>query len=280
MRRKLNKSLLLLTTAALALTACQSNNRDKEIAYVERPVELLYNLAATELDKRDFEEAKQLFNEVERQHPYSEWARKSMVMSAFASYQSNRFGEAIETAQRYLGLHPGGSEADYAYYLIGLSYFDQIVDVGRDQRTTELAKTALTDVQLRFSDTEYARDASLKLDMVNDQLAGKEMEIGRWYLRRNQTLAGINRFRNVVKEYDTTSHSPEALHRLVEGYLTLGLKNEALVAGSTLGYNYPDSDWYRMSYRLLTNEGIDLESFSDEERRTWLQRITPWKEDG
>lgn len=278
MRSKFNTSLILLTASALALTACQSNRRSQEIAYVERPVEMLYNLAATELDKRDYEEAKQLFNEVERQHPYSEWARKSMVMSAFASYQSNRFDEAIETAQRYLGLHPGGSEADYAYYLIAISYFDQIVDVGRDQRTTELAKAALTDVTLRFGDSEYARDAEIKMDMVNDQLAGKEMEIGRWYLRRNQTLAGINRFRTVVQEYDTTSHSPEALHRLVEGYLTLGLKNEALVAGSTLGYNYPDSDWYKMSYRLLTDEGIDIESFSDEERRSWLQRVTPWKE--
>jgi outer membrane protein assembly factor BamD len=275
MRRSITLPFLAITVSALALTACQSNRRNQELAYVERPVEQLYNAAATELDKRDYQEAILLFNEVERQHPYSEWARKSMVMSAYASYQANRFDDSIETAQRYLALHPGGTEADYAYYLIGISYFDQIVDVGRDQRTTELARTGLLDVERRFPDSEYARDASLKLDMVNDQLAGKEMDVGRWYLRRGQTLAAINRFREVVKKYDTTSHAPEALHRLVEAYLTLGLNNEALVAGSTLGYNYPQSDWYQRSYRLLSNEGIDPEAVDDETRRTWLQRMIP-----
>ncbi|MEH6742246.1 outer membrane protein assembly factor BamD [Hyphomonas sp.] len=276
MRLSSKLPILLIATAALTLTACQSREkRREELAYVERPVEALYNQAATELDKRDYDQAILLFNEVERQHPYSEWARRSMVMTAFAHYQARHYDEAIEGAQRYLGLHPGGSEAEYAYYLIAASYFDQITDVGRDQATTERARDALMDVVRRFPDSQYARDANAKLDMVRDQLAGKEMTVGRWYLRNNQTLSAINRFRTVVKTYDTTSHTPEALHRLVESYLTLGLRDQALAVGSTLGYNYPNSSWYKMSYRLLTDEGLDPEALDEETRRTLLQRILP-----
>ncbi|MEQ8301448.1 MAG: outer membrane protein assembly factor BamD [Hyphomonas sp.] len=271
---KLRPSLLILA-CIVAVSGCQSaNKRKQELAYVERPVEQLYNQAALELDKRNYDRAILLFNEVERQHPYSEWARKSMVMTAYASYQANDYDEAISGAQSYLSLHPGGSEADYAYYLIAVSYFDQIVDIGRDQRTTELALSALQDVTRRFPNSSYARDASLKIDMVNDQLAGKEMEIGRWYLRSNQTLAAVNRFKTVVTTYDTTSHTPEALHRLVESYLSLGLRDQALAAGATLGYNYPRSDWYKMSYRLLTKQGLDPEAASAP-RRTLIQKILP-----
>jgi len=271
---KLRPSLLILA-CIVAVSGCQSSNsRKQELAYVERPVEQLYNQGAQELDKRNYDRAILLFNEVERQHPYSEWARKSMVMTAYASYQARDYEEAISGAQRYLALHPGGSEADYAYYLIAVSHFDQIVDIGRDQRTTELALSALQDVTRRFPNSSYARDASLKIDMVNDQLAGKEMEIGRWYLRSNQTLAAVNRFKKVVTTYDTTSHTPEALHRLVESYLTLGLRDQALAAGATLGYNYPGSDWYQMSYRLLTKQGLDPEADSAP-RRTLIQKIIP-----
>ncbi|MEQ3648400.1 outer membrane protein assembly factor BamD [Hyphomonas sp.] len=276
MRLSSKLPILLIAAAALTLTACQSREkRREELAYVERPVEALYNQAASELDSRDYDQAILLFNEVERQHPYSEWARRSMVMTAFAHYQARHYDEAIEGAQRYLGLHPGGSEAEYAYYLIAASYFDQITDVGRDQATTERARDALMDVVRRFPDSQYARDANAKLDMVRDQLAGKEMTVGRWYLRNNQTLSAINRFRTVVKAYDTTSHTPEALHRLVESYLTLGLRDQALAVGSTLGYNYPNSNWYKMSYRLLTDEGLDPEALDEETRRTLLQRILP-----
>jgi outer membrane protein assembly factor BamD len=266
---------LVISACALSLTACQSSRRNVELAYVERPVEQLYNQAAIELDSNDFITAIALFEEVERQHPYSEWARKSMVMSAYASYKTRDYTTAIGSAERYLSLHPGGSEAEYAYYLIALCHFDQIIDVGRDQATTENARAALNDVVRRFPESEYAKDSGVKLDMVNDQLAGKEMTIGRWYLRSNQTLSAVNRFRSVVENYQTTSHAPEALHRLVEAYLTLGLKDQALVAGATLGYNYPDSDWYKMSYRLLTNEGVDLEAISESERRTLIQRLIP-----
>ena len=267
---------LALTVLALTATACQTGDRrNDQIAYVERPVERIYNLALTELDRRDYAEAVGLFNEVERQHPYSEWARRSALMSAFASYQAQRYDESVSTAQRFIALNPAADDAAYAYYLIAVSYFDQIVDVGRDQNMTELAKAALTDVVRRFPQSDYARDSELKLDMVQDQLAGKEMEVGRWYLRRNQHIAAVNRFRTVVKDYDTTGHAPEALHRLVETYLSLGLRQEALAAGAVLGYNYPNSDWYRMSYRLLSGQGMDPEAVPDAQRRTWLQRLIP-----
>ncbi|GAB5458709.1 MAG: outer membrane protein assembly factor BamD [Henriciella sp.] len=270
------KTLLILTPLfALAITACQNSRRAEELAYVERPVEQLYQRATEELDDRDYQNAIVLFNEVERQHPYSEWARRSTLMSAFASHEMRRYDDAISTAQRYLSLNPAGQGAPYAYYLISISYFDQIMDVGRDQKTTELAKAALTDVVRRYPETDYARDAEIKLDMVQDQLAGKEMEIGRWYLRRNQHLSAVNRFKTVVTDYETTSHTPEALHRLVETYLSLGLKQEALAAGAVLGYNYSESVWYRDSYRLLGNEGLDPTAASDAQKRTWLQKIIP-----
>ena len=273
--RKAPNFLLILPLAAIALTACQSARRSEQIAYVERPVEQLYKRATDELDSRDFDDAILLFNEVERQHPYSEWARRSSLMSAFASYESRKYDDAILTSQRYLSLNPAGQGAPYAYYLIANSYFDQIMDVGRDQKTTELTKNALLDVVRRYPDTDYARDATIKLDMVYDQLAGKEMAIGRWYLRRNQHLSAVNRFRTVVKDYETTSHAPEALHRLVETYLSLGLEQEALAVGSVLGYNYPNSVWYRDTYRLLGTEGLDPEAATEAQRRTWLQRLIP-----
>ncbi|MHA7900194.1 MAG: outer membrane protein assembly factor BamD [Henriciella sp.] len=273
--RKVHLALLASTAAALVLTACQNSNRRQELAYVERPVELLYSRATEELDNRDYDQAILLFNEVERQHPYSEWARRSSLMAAFASYESRNYDEAISTSQRYLSLNPAGQGASYAYYLIAVSYFDQIIDVGRDQKTTELARDALRDVIRRYPETDYARDATVKLDMVQDQLAGKEMEIGRWYLRRNQHLSAINRFRTVVSDYDTTSHTPEALHRLVEVYLATGLKQEALAAGAVLGYNYPESIWYRYSYRLLSGQGLDPEGATETQKRTWLERLIP-----
>lgn len=256
-----------MLAGTLVVTACQSTRRNPELAYVERPVEQLYNQAASRLDRRDYARAIQFFEEVERQHPYSDWARKAMIMSAFASYQSRDYESAISGAQRYLALHPGGSEAEYAYYLIAMSWFDQILDVGRDQATTERARDAMLDVIRRYPGSDYARDARLKLDMVNDQLAGKEMEVGRWYLRSNQTLAALNRFKAVVEQYETTSHTPEALHRLVEAYLTLGLRDQAVAAGSTLGHNFPDSDWYQMSYRLLTIQGLATADPQDEPSR-------------
>jgi outer membrane protein assembly factor BamD len=255
------------------LSACNSSRQARDLAYVERPVEALYNTGADEMDNRDYVSAIEYFNEVERQHPYSEWARRSTMMSAYASYRSRRYDDAVSTAQRYLSLNPAGQAAPYAYYLIALSYFQQIVDVGRDQKTTELARDALNDVVRRFPQTDYARDASVKLDMVKDQLAGKEMEIGRWYLDRNQHLAAVNRFKTVVDDYQTTTHTAEALHRLVEAYLSLGLRDQAVAAASVLSYNYPDSEWYEDSYALVEQGSSGRTVSSD---GSWLSRLTPW----
>ncbi len=255
-----SKIFLSVTSAAFLLTACNSNRSARELAYVERPVEALYNAAAEDLDDRDYVSAIELFNEVERQHPYSEWARRSTLMSSYASFRSRRYDDAVSTAQRYLSLNPAGQGAPYAYYIIALSYFQQIVDVGRDQKTTELAQAALNDVVRRFPNTDYARDASIKIDMVRDQLAGKEMEIGRWYLRRDQHLAAINRFKTVIDTFDTTSHTPEALYRLVEANLSLGLRGEAVAAGAVLSYNYPESRWYSDAYDLLAEKGLTVQT--------------------
>lgn len=242
---------LAIAACVLALSACQSTKRNTELAYVERPVEQLYNQAASELDARKYPNAILLFGEVERQHPYSEWARKSMVMSAYASYKTHDYTTALAATERYLALHPGGSEAEYAYYLIALCHFDQIVDVGRDQAITERARDALNDIIRRFPQSEYAKDASVKLDMVNDQLAGKEMTIGRSYQRSGKWLAAALRFRNVIDDYQTTSHTPEALFRLVESYLSLGVPEEAQKAAAVLGASYPDTEWYAKAYKLM-----------------------------
>ncbi|MBI1340300.1 outer membrane protein assembly factor BamD [bacterium] len=266
--------LLLLSTGMLAISACASSARQEELAYVERPVEVLYNEATGALDRRLWDEAALRFAEVQRQHPYSIWAQRSLLMTAYAHYKSSNFDECISSAQEYIALHPGAEGAPYAYYLIGVSNFDQIIDVGREQARSELALAALNEVVRRFPQSEYAKDAELKLDMVRDQLAGKEMEIGRFYLRRNEQLAAVNRFRNVIEKYDTTTHTPEALHRLVEAYLTIGLTGQAQAAGAVLGYNYPDSVWYRDTYALLTSQGVTPEVKPDGDEG-WLART--WK---
>ena len=257
--------------AALALSACAGDRRT-ELAYQERPVEALYNQGFEQLQRRNYTEAAAFFDEVERQHPFSEWARRSMLMAAFANYEANRYSEAISDAERFIALHPGNASAPYAYYLIAISHYEQIFDVGRDQSNTARAFDALQQVVRRFPDTAYARDARLKIDMTRDHLAGKEMDVGRWYLRKGYFLAAINRFQNVIEDYQTTSHTPEALHRIVEAYVALGVDNEAIQVASVLGYNFPGSPWYSDSYRLLTSRGIDLPDQRIEEEAPSLWR--------
>ena len=240
--------------AALSVSACSTKKKTK-ISYEERPVELLYSTGAQRMDGRHWSEAAQYFDEVERQHPYSEWARRSILMQAFAHYQANAYDDAIADSDRFISLYPGNPSAPYAYYLKAICYFEQVTDVGRDQASTEQARAALTDVMRRFPGTPYSTDARLKLDMVNDQLAGKEMTVGRWYLRNGQPLSAVGRFKTVVDRYQTTSHTPEALYRLVEAYLTLGLVDEATKNGAVLGANYPGDRWYVAAYGLLTTKG-------------------------
>lgn len=242
--------------AALTLSACAGRQDRPRLAYEERPVELLYNTGADRLDRGLWRQAVDYFGEVERQHPYSVWARRAILMTAYAHYQANDYAEAIADADRFLAQAPGNPAAVYAYYLKAICYFEQIVDVGRDQAATGQALSALQEVIQRYPDSEYAKDARLKVDMVRDQLAGKEMTVGRYYLRNGDTLAAVGRFNTVVTRYETTSHTPEALYRLVEAYLTLGLAEEAKRNGAVLGFNYPGTVWYRDAYNLLTDRGL------------------------
>ncbi len=239
-----------------ALAACGSSGGKEKFAYVERPVEQLYASATRELERKRYDRAIAFFEEVERQHPYSSWARRSMLMKAFAYYQGNDYDEAVDSIDQFVALHPGNKDAAYAYYLKAMCHYERIRDVGRDQEFTDNAVAALTDVIRRYPDTEYAIDARLKLDLTYDHLAGKEMYIGRFYLRENKHIAAINRFKKVVDEYQTTSHAPEALHRLVEAYIELGIVSEARAAAAVLGHNYPGSRWYRDSYRLFEDRDV------------------------
>jgi outer membrane protein assembly factor BamD len=252
-----SQAVLLAGVCALALSACAGNKAKKpQLAYEERPVELIYSTGADRLDHRRWTEAVQFFQEVERQHPYSEWSRRAILMTAYAHYQANDYDEARSDADRFISLYPGSPSAAYAYYIKAVCYFEQIIDVGRDQAATEQALGALREVVRRYPTTQYATDAKLKIDMVNDQLAGKEMAIGRYYLRDNQPLAAIGRFKTVIDRYQTTSHTAEALYRLVEAYLTMGLTEEAKKNAAVLGFNYPGDGWYTDAYSLMSGKGL------------------------
>jgi outer membrane protein assembly factor BamD len=256
MRISLSKTLTVLALASLVFTVGCGSKGKKRLAYVERPAEKIYLAGYDRMARQDWPRAILQFDEVERQHPYSVWARRAMLMAAYANYKSNKYTEAISAAQRFVALHPGSRSAPYAYYLIGICHFEQISDVGRDQSETQMALDALRQVVRRFPNSEYARDARLKIDLTNDQLAGKDMAVGRWYLKRGYTLAAIARFQHVIDTYETTSHTPEALHRLVESYVRLGVLDEAVQVAAVLGYNYPGTDWYQDTYRLLAKNGV------------------------
>ena len=273
MRKSVMPGVLRFSVALAAmfvLAACSSD--DGEVAYVERPPEVIYNDALDSLQDGNYKKASSGFDEVERQHPYSVWATKAQLMAAFSAYQDNNYELAVLAAQRFIRLHPGNKDVPYAYYLIAISYYEQISDVGRDQENTKQALSALEELVRRFPESKYARDARLKIDLARDHLGGKEMEIGRYYLNQRQYVAAINRFRVVIENYQTTTHAPEALHRLTEAYLALGVTDEAQTAGAVLGFNYPDSDWYQDSYALLTESDLELKASQD----SWITRA--WKQ--
>lgn len=247
--------LLALAASMVPLTACASlmgGGRTKaDTRYVARDVNTLYNAGWDRMRQRNYAQAALIFDEVERQHPYSVWARRAQLMSAFNYYAARDHTKSIESARRFLSIHPGNRDAPYALYLIALNYYEQINDVTRDQATTRQAMESLGEVVRRYPDTAYADDARLKLDLVRDHLAGKEMEIGRFYQRRRQWLASVVRFRIVIDTYQTTSHTPEALMRLTESYLALGIPEEARRSAAVLGANYPQSQWYERAYNLV-----------------------------
>ena len=249
-------AVLLSAFLSLVFASACSSDKEEVSAYVERPVEELYNQAMDSLQNQEYRAAAPLFDEVERQHPYSKWATKAQMMSAYSYYMSNRYDDAIIALDRYIQLHPSSEDVAYAHYLKALCHYEQITDITRDQKATYLAKLSLEEVIARFPNSRYAKDAGVKLDLVHDHLAGKEMEIGRFELKRGNHLAAINRFKRVIELYQTTTHVPEALHRMTEAYLALGLDAEARKAASVLGHNFPGSEWYEESYVLLGGERV------------------------
>ena len=241
-------------------------------ATVDRSPEGLYAAGVEALQRRRFQQAVDLFDQLERDHPYSTWATNAKIMAAYGEYMRNRYTEAIGALDRFIQLHPAHRDIAYAHYLRALSYYEQINDAQRDQRSTEVAMTALQDVANRFPDTAYARDARLKIDLGRDHLAGREMNIGRFYQRQRLLNAAIGRYRRVVEDYQTTNHVPEALHRLTEIYLSLGLTDEARRTASVLGHNFPGNEWYRDSYGLLVEGGAP----ADPSRPGFLRRSLAW----
>ncbi|MEM8632338.1 MAG: outer membrane protein assembly factor BamD [Pseudomonadota bacterium] len=254
--------------SVVGLAACGGGG-DEVLRLENTPPQDIYAQAEFELSRNNADRAANLFGEVERLYPYSDWAKRALIMQAFAYHQDGDYENSRATAQRYIDFYPADEDAAYAQYLLALSYYDQIDDVGRDQGLTFSALQSLRTVIEIYPESEYANPSLLKFDLAFDHLAGKEMEVGRYYLKRGHYMAGINRFRVVVEDFQTTSHTPEALHRLVESYLSIGLVEEAQTAGAILGFNYQGTEWYEDSYALLTGVGLDARPRGD----NWLSAI-------
>jgi outer membrane protein assembly factor BamD len=245
-------SLFLIPFTVLVLAACSSDGDKKpDNGVPDRPVEEVYNEAADLMDKKEFKNAQKKFEDVERLYPYSAWATQAQMMGAYAAYQDLRYDEAVLALDRFIELHPSNEKIDYVLYLKALCFYEQISDVTRDQAMTQQALDSLGALIARYPDSPYTKEAKLKRDLTLDHLAGKEMEIGRYYLTRGEYNAAINRFVKVVRDYQTTTHTPEALHRLVESYVSLGLIDQAIKVAAVLGHNFPGSKWYQDSYELL-----------------------------
>jgi outer membrane protein assembly factor BamD len=272
--------LLVLVPLLAALGGCSVWSDffgDKDPILPDQPADRLYNEGVYLMnEKKDFKESAKKFEEVDRQHPYSEWARKSLIMSAFAYYSAGSYDESINAAKRYITLHPGSSDAAYAQYLIGASYFDQIPDISRDQSRTERAIAALEEVTRKFPNSEYAESARRKIEVGRDQLAAKEMNVGRWYQDKKDFTGAINRFKVVVTQYQRTRHVEEALERLAECYMALGFTSEAQTAAAVLGHNFPDSPWYKDAYRIVKSGGSE----PSENQGSWMSKafrsVNPW----
>ena len=260
--------VVAVALAVVPLLGCSLFNKDTD--YVpDTPADRLYNEGLFLLnDKQDYKEAAKRFDQVERENPYSDWARKALLMSAFSYYQSGQYEECINSAKRYVTLHPASPDAAYAQYLIGSSYYDQILDVSRDQERADKAINAFQDVVHKYPESEYAVSAKKKIEMARDQLAGKEMEVGRFYLKKRDFLGAINRFKVVVTQYQTTREVEEALERLTEAYIALGIVGEAQTAAAVLGHNFPDSPWYKDAYRLVKAGGSEPQ----EDKGSWISK--------
>lgn len=260
---------LALALSLGVLAACGGFNPRQQGALEAYTPEQIFNRGEVELQQGDADDAAYYFGEIERLYPYSEWAQRALIMQAFAYHKDADYPNSRGAAQRYLDFYPATEDAAYAQYLLALSYYDQIDEIGRDQGLTFQALQSLRDVIEQYPDTEYARASILKFDLAFDHLAAKEMEIGRYYIKRRHYAASVSRFRTVVEDFQTTSHTAEALHRLVEAYLSLGLTDEAQTAGAILGENYPSTDWYQDSFALLTGQGLQAQSVGT----NWLSSI-------
>ena len=269
---------IVIGTIGFQVIACDSidlpgqSEGDEQKKFADRSVEALYNNGMDNLQAGWHQTAAQIFDMLERPHPYSAWATKSQLMAAYSNYKQGFYDEAIIGLDRFIELHPGHRDVGYAYYLKALSFYEQISDVGRDQKMTQLALSSLKGIVKRFPGTSFARDARIKLDLTQDHLAGKEMEIGRYYLQRGEYLAAINRFKIVIERYETTTHVPEALHRVTEAYLALGVTDEAQMATAVLGYNYPGNVWYEASYGLLEQRSLA----PARKEQSWLSWMWNW----
>jgi outer membrane protein assembly factor BamD len=268
-RLRASAGLMALALVAASLMGCSLLNKDDDLV-PDTPADALYNEGLYLLNnKQDYKAAAKKFDEVDRENPYSDWARKALLMSAYSYYQSEQYSDCVNSAKRYVTLHPGSPDAAYAQYLIGASYYDQILDVSRDQDRATQAIDALQEVIRKYPTSEYAVAAQKKIDMARDQLAGKEMDVGRYYLNNRDFIGAVNRFKVVVTQYQTTRHVEEALMRLSEAYVSLGIMDEAQTAAAVLGHNFPDSPWYKDAYKLVKNAGGEP---TTENKGSWISR--------
>jgi outer membrane protein assembly factor BamD len=267
----LRRAALAAPVLALMLGGClfngTSSSTNDEVPETQS-ADLMYNRGLALLNSGDTSEAGEQFKEIDEQHPYSDYARRSMIMSAYLNFRNGKYQETVNDAKRYVSLFPASEDAPYAHYLIGESYFRQIPDVTREQGFAQLSINAFEELLRKYPDSEYAEDVRRKIIVAKDQLAGKEMQVGRYYMERGDYLAAVNRFKTVVNQYQTTRHVEEALHRLTESYLALGIVPEAQTAAAVLGHNFPDSQWYKDSHRLLAKGG----QAPEENRRSWISR--------
>ncbi len=266
------RSLLTILMVLIAITACEKTAKP----YVEYPAEEMYNAAFELFKNAKYKAAAPAFEEIERVHPYSQWSKRAQIMAAYIYYLSDDYTNAILNLDRFVDLYPSDEQTPYARYLKAMSYYEQISDVKRDQEFTYLALKEIEAIVKLYPESDYARDAILKRDLANNHLAGKEMEVGRYYIDRGDYAAAINRFRIVMDQFQTTNHVPEAMARLVELYLTIGIKDEASRIAAVLGVNYPDNYWYKRAFALINNKPVPLfEPDKSTPLKTFTKTIAP-----
>ena len=270
--RLLKNHVLFLIFALISLlfSSCSDSQNNIGISVSEdKAAEEIFNSGERELIRRRYNDAAEKFKEVERLYPYSDWAKRALIMQVYSFHKGKEYENVVSAANRFIEFHPKDKDIPYAYYLIGLSYYDQVLAIGRDQKLTQEALKIFKLIIKEYPDSEYASSSQIKFDFLKNQLASKEMEVGRYYLKRSHYVSAINRFRGIIEDFSTTSQVPEALHRLVEAYLSLGLTDEAQTAGAILGYNYKSNEWYERSFELLRSKGLKPKSLGN----SWLSQI-------